>query len=610
MSSDVPVYGLRERLKVAPEVVGNVYRSLALVAKIDRGLVVTLVLVQLLDALTLVSIAWVGKQIIDTVVHASATVTRSPSPALWWVGGELGLVALRTVSLQLNAHALVVLRARLGLEVNTRVLEKAANVSYPHFEQPEFLDRMAQVRREATARPVDIVTQTLALVRHAVTLLGYAGLLWALGAWALPALIVIAVPSFMVEARYGQRAFELQRQRTQRNRQAFYLEGALTTEATAREARLFGATRWLIERFREVHMEFQREEISLSRGRSGWSTVAALAASGVFYGAYVFIVREAVAGHMTLGAMTLYLVVFRQGQSSLGAMLSALARVYEDNLYMGVLFEFLAVVEDEPDVPLTQSEVDPTPPEVRFEKVSFGYPGAEREVLKDIDLVLRPGETVALVGRNGAGKTTVVKLLLGLHRPTRGKILVDGVDAATLHPAELRRRVGVILQDFARWQFSAADNVGIGWLPSIDDRGAIERAVDDAGARAVVERLPRGLDTALGRAFGGDELSGGQWQRVALARAFMRGSKLLVLDEPTAALDAEGEHEVFQRLRDLKHGRTALIITHRFSTVRMADRIVVIEDGRVIEEGSHSALVAQGGRYAVLFELQAAGYRP
>ncbi|MEZ4410066.1 MAG: ABC transporter ATP-binding protein [Polyangiales bacterium] len=609
MTVDAPAYGLRERLKVAPDVARNVRRSLALVAGVDRSLLLTLVAAQVVDALTLVAVAWVGKQIIDAVVHAT-TAHRAAAPALWWVGAELALVSLRAAAQQVNAHALVVLRARLGLEVNTRVLDKAANVSYPHFEEPEFLNRMAQVRREATARPVDIVTQSMALVRHGVTLVGYAGLLWSLGAWALPALVVIAAPSFVVEARYGQRAFELQRRRTQRNRQAFYLETALTTEATAREARLFGATRWLIDRFREVHLGFQREEIELSLSRTRWSTAATLAASAVFYGAYVFIVREAVAGRMGLGAMTLYLVVFRQGQSSLGAMLSALARVYEDNLYMGVLFDFLSVVEDEPDAPLTRDEGDVAPPEVRFERVSFRYPDAEADALTELDLVLRPGETVALVGRNGAGKTTVVKLLLGLHRPTGGRILVDGVDAATLHPAELRRRVGVILQDFARWQFSAADNVGLGWMPAIDDRAAVERAVEDAGAERVIARLPQGLDTPLGRAFGGDELSGGQWQRVALARAFMRRSKLLVLDEPTAALDAEAEHEVFQRLRDLKRGRTALIITHRFSTVRMADRIVVIEGGRVVEEGSHADLIALEGRYARLFEMQAEGYRP
>jgi ATP-binding cassette subfamily B protein len=275
------------------------------------------------------------------------------------------------------------------------------------------------------------------------------------------------------------------------------------------------------------------------------------------------------------------------------------------------LDEFLAVPEEEPDAaePLEEGAPDDAPPSLSLEDVSFRYPGSAHEALSNITLHVAPGETIALVGKNGAGKTTLIKLLVGLFRPTSGTIRVDDVDVSTLSMSALRRRVGVIFQDFARLQLSMRDNVGLGWLPSREDDVAIRAAIQDGGAGEIVSRLPKGLETPLGKAFGGDDLSGGQWQRVALARAFMRKSRILVLDEPTAAMDAEGEHEIFQRFRDLKKDRTAILITHRFGTVRMADRIVVIDGGRIVEEGSHEALMMLGGLYARMFSLQAEGLK-
>ncbi|GAC1351124.1 MAG: ABC transporter ATP-binding protein [Polyangiales bacterium] len=587
---------------------------------VDRTLLATLVACQLLDALGTVSVAWVGKQIIDAIVIASRLAARvnGAHDALWsaersaliWVGVEFALIAAISLVGQVQSYAQLVLRGKLGLHVNLLILEKSANVSYGHFEDPEFMNQMTQARREASSRPLSVVNQTLSLARNAITLTGYLALLWSLG-WVAPLVIVAAaVPPFLAEARHGRRMFALQRGRTQRNRKMFYLEMLLTTEQSVKEVKLFALARWLIDRYREVHLGFQQEEVIAARGRARTAFALGLLATFSLYGTYAFIVAKTVSGLFTLGSMTLYITVFRQGQTTLQRALSAIASIYEDNLYMSNLFEYLGVVDDEPDAPLDPHDpLDRLPPTIAFDDVSFRYPGADHDALSHIDLTIACGETVALVGRNGAGKTTLVKLLVGLHRPTAGRILVDGIDVTTMTAAALRRKVGIIFQDFARFQFSAGENVGVGWLPDRTDALAIDRAVVDAGAKEVVAGLRQGLETPLGRAFGGDDLSVGQWQRIALARAFMRKSRILVLDEPTASMDAEAEHEIFQRFRDLKAQRTALLITHRFSTVRMADRVVVFEAGRVAEVGTHGELLAMNGRYAKMFNLQAEGYR-
>ncbi len=589
---------------------GHARDTMRLVAAVDRRLLAVLIFVNVANALANVAIAYVGKRIVDAVVTASRTPGHSTRETLVWVAIELALVTANAGITQWRSFSSTVLRSKLGLHVNLVILEKSANVSYGHFEDPIFMNKMTQARREASARPLDLVNQSLTLVYQGVTLGGYIALLWALGPWALAALVITAIPPFWAEARYGKELFHLQRARTMRNRVGFYLEQVLTTEQTIKEVKLFALAAWLIGRYREVHESFHHEETSLGLRRARAALLLGLFGTFAFYGTYAVIVGRAAYGVITLGAMTLYLMVFRQGQSALQSALAAVARMYEDNLFMTNLFEFLAIPDDEIDEPLGDGERESgAAPEVIFEHVSFRYPGSERDVLTDVNLTLRAGETVALVGRNGAGKTTLVKLLVGLYRPSSGRILIDGIDASTMSAAQLRRRVGVIFQDFVRFQFSAGDNVGVGWLPAREAREAVSQAVNDAGADAVISRLPKGLDTPLGRAFGGDDLSVGQWQRVALARAFMRRSGILVLDEPTAAMDAETEHEIFERFRELKAGRTALLITHRFATVRMADRIVVFDGGRIVEEGTHAALMTKtDGMYARMFRLQAEGY--
>lgn len=597
------------RAKDAVRVLGHARWTLGMVAAVDRGLIVALVVTQIFDALGIVAIAWVGKRIVDAVAYS-----RSPHAlrvALVWVAIELALVAAKSLVSQLGAWAQLVLRSKLGLHVNLLILDKAARVSYARFEDPAFVNAMSQARREASSRPLDLVNQVLAFGRHAITLAGFAALLWSLGPWAVLALVATALPPFWAEARHAREQFTLQRARTLRNRKSFYLESVLTTEQTVKEVKLFQLARWLRDRYAEILLSFQVEELGLARRRAISAFVLGLLATLALYGTYGWIVARAVAGAITLGSMTLYVMVLRQGQTTLQSALQAVARAYEDDLFMTNLAEFMAVPDDEPDAAeaLEEGPPDLRAPEITLEDVTFRYPGGARDALSHVSLTIGAGETVALVGKNGAGKTTIIKLLVGLHRPTSGRILVDGVDVATMTMSALRKRVGVIFQDFARLQLPMRDNVGVGWLPARDDDAAIHAAIDDAGATEVVARLPQGLATPLGRAFGGDDLSGGQWQRVALARAFMRKSRILVLDEPTAAMDAEAEHEIFQRFRDLKRDRTAILITHRFSTVRMADRIVVFDDGRIAEEGTHDQLIALGGTYAHMFELQAAGYR-
>lgn len=580
-----------------------------MVYRLDRRLLLLLIGGQAADAALIVSIAWVGKRIIDAITHP--VMGDEVTPALMWVGVELGLIAMRALVTQSNSYAALLLRSKLGLHVNLLILDKAARVAYARFEDPVFMNAMTQARREASARPLDLVTQMLSLTRYMLTLAGFAALLWSLGVWAIAMLVITALPPFWAEARFANESFAMQRARGLRYRRSGYLEQVLTTEATVKEVKLFQLAGWLRDKYRDIHLSFEAEERSLVWRRSLAAFGFGLCGTLALYGTYAWIVFQTVEGAITLGAMTLYMGVFRQGQDTLRSALSAIARAYEDDLYMTNLDEFLAVPEEEPDGadPLGGDAPDDKAPSLSLDNVSFCYPGSTREVLSNITLRIAPGETIALVGKNGAGKTTLIKLLVGLFRPTTGVIRVDGVDVATLSMSALRRRVGVIFQDFARLQLSMRDNVGVGWLPAKDDDPAVSAAIADGGAREIVERLPQGLETPLGRAFGGDDLSGGQWQRVALARAFMRKSRILVLDEPTAAMDAEGEHEIFQRFRDLKRDRTAILITHRFGSVRMADRIVVIDAGRIAEEGTHDALMALNGIYARMFSLQAEALR-
>jgi ATP-binding cassette subfamily B protein len=621
---------LPRRVRELGAVLGNARRAFGLLAATDARLALGLIALAAADGVLPVAIAWVGKRIIDSVVVASsAPSTAATAAALEWVAVELVLMVARAGVVNANALCQTLLRSQLGLLVNTRILEKAINVSYRHFEDPSFNNQLAQARREASSRPLDVVRSILALGRNAIVLAGYAALLSGFSWVAVAALLVTAVPPFLAEARFGRESFLLSRGRTFANRQAHYLEMLLSQEASAKEVKLFSLSGLLLGRYREIWERHHAEDAALARRRGRAALLLGLLGTLALYGCYAWVVVRTIGGALTIGGMTMLVIAFREGQAALQSALLAIARLYEDNLFMTNLFEYLSVPEDEPheqmpdDVAVPSQHADAAhgatngdgapppiaaPPRIELRDVSFRYPDASRDSLSHLSLVIEPGETLALVGRNGAGKTTLVKLLTGLYRPTSGTILMDGVDVTTLGPAELRSRVGVIFQDFVRFHFSVADNIGVGWLPAMDDQGQIVRAAAAAGVDGVIAALPRGYEQNLGRWFGGEELSVGQWQRLALSRAFMRRSPVLILDEPTAALDAEAESEIFSRFRSLAAGRTAILITHRFSTARGADRIAVFEEGRLIELGTHAALLDHDGRYARMFRLQAAGF--
>jgi ATP-binding cassette subfamily B protein len=489
------------------------------------------------------------------------------------------------------------------------ILEKALTLQLRHFEDSEFYDKLTRARREASVRPLSLVSGTFGLVQNTVSLVSYGILLAHFSPWAVLLLIVGGLPVFVAEAKFSGDAFRLFRWRAPETRMQTYLETVLAREDSAKEVKLYQLGPKLLARYREIFERLFHEDRRLTLRRNAWGFGLGLAGTLAFYAAYAWVALSAVRGAITLGQMTMYLLLFKQGQAAVSAILSAVGGLYEDNLYLSNLFEYLEQ-EVEPEAGTAVRGPDPADG-LRFEGVSFRYPGAEEPALTDITLHVRPGESLALVGENGAGKTTLIKLLTRLYEPEQGRILLDGLDLRDWNADTLRRRIGVIFQDFGRYQLIVGENIGAGDVDRFEDESGWREAATKGMADDLVEQLPQSYHTQLGRWFkGGRELSGGQWQKIALARAFMRTqADILVLDEPTATMDARAEANIFEHFRTLSAGRMVILISHRFSTVRMADHIVVIERGRIVERGNHAELVTVGGVYAQLFSLQAAGYR-
>lgn len=568
-----------------------------------------LLVLTLVAAVLPLGIAYVGKAIVDAVA------LRSPGQTLTWVLVELGLVT----ALALVERGLGLLRtligARMSLDINGAILEKTLALDLSHFEDPAVYDQLTRARREASSRPLSMVMETLSIVRATVTLIGYGALLLRWNALAVLALAVASLPSAIAEVRFGNIAFRLRNWRSPDTRKLTYLEYVLANDAHVKEVKLFGIGPLLLDRYRSLGEKFYREDrgLAIKRASIGW--VLSLIGTGAFYGCYAWMALGAARGEITLGDLVLYGVSFRQGQQAFQSILSSLGGMYEHNLYMSNLFTFLAIPTSNPALPASNRDDGLTTNDstegIRFEGVSFRYPGQTNWAIEKLDLTVARGESVALVGHNGAGKTTLIKLLTGLYTPTEGRITMNGKDIADWDQEKLRKQIGVVFQDFNRYQLTVRENVGFGSTDHMNDEKRLSEAVDRGGATEVLKTLPGGLETQLGRWFkDGTELSGGQWQKIALARAFMReDASVLVLDEPTAALDAEAEHAVFERFRLLSKGRTTFLVSHRFPTVRMADRILVLDGGRVIEEGTHAELLARKGKYAKMFELQAAGYQ-
>ena len=552
--------------------------------------------------------AWVGQLIVDAVV-AALQEGGSADAAIRYIIIEGALFLAITAAQRGISLCQSLLRAQLGHRVNVLILEKALTLSMSQFEDASFYDKLTRARREASSRPLSLVNRTFALAQNAVSLTSYAVLLVQFSVWAVVILVVAGLPAFLAETKFSGDAFRLFRWRSPDSRMQMYLETVLAREDHAKEVKLFRLGPLLLSRYRGIFDRLFGEDRALTIRRETWGLILGTIGIVAFYATYGWIAVATVSGQITLGEMTMYLLVFRQGQSAVAASLSAISGMYEDNLYLSNLYEYL----DQPAPVATGTRTEGADPAdgIRIENLSFTYPGADAPALEDIDLAVRPGESLALVGENGAGKTTLIKLLTGLYAPDAGRILLDGSPLAEWDEAALLARFGVIFQDFTRYQLPVGENIGAGDVSAFNDEARWREAAAQGMAAPFIERMPAGYETQLGRWFAdGQELSVGQWQKMALARAFMRQrADILILDEPTAAMDAAAEAELFEHFRKLTRDKVTILISHRFSTVRRADRIAVIDGGRITEYGTHETLMAEGGRYATLFTLQAEGYR-
>ena len=596
---------LRQSFTHTPQAVRFVWRT-------NRWATVGLGLLTLGGALLPASQAWVGKLIVDGVVASiqSGQNAEQVRKVFIYLLLELGLFLLSAAFNHGRRLLQQLIQLQLANRIRAEIIAKALTLDLAYFEDSDFYDRLQNARREGGYKPVELINDTFLIVQNSITLISFALLMLRFSPWLVVVLLATSIPSFIAETRYSERGFRLLTRRAPETRQVNYLSRLLTEDTAVKEIKLFNLGGTLLNRYTTLFDKFFEEDKSLALRRATAGFGLGLIATLGFYGSYAWIVWYTVQGKISLGDMTLYLAIFRQGQSTFQSILSAVGNIYENNLFMANFFEFLCL---EPRMKITgQKRKLPLPLRggIEFRDIGFRYPDREEWALRGVNLIIRSGEKIALVGHNGAGKTTLIKLLSRLYDPTEGSILIDGIDICDLDPLELQQRIGVIFQDFVRYHLPVRENIGFGQIDAMDDVERIAAAARKSGAHAVAEELPEGYETMLGRWFhDGHELSLGQWQKVALARAFMRDAEILVLDEPTASVDARAEYEIFQNFKALTEGKMAILISHRFSTVRMADRIAVIQEGRIAELGTHDELLRRGGTYAELFSMQAEGYR-
>ncbi|MEL7123374.1 MAG: ABC transporter ATP-binding protein [Bacteroidota bacterium] len=494
-------------------------------------------------------------------------------------------------------------------KTSAELIRHASKLDLYQFENPAFYDKLERARRQTNGRTA-LMSQVLSQIQDTITIITLGGALIAFNPWLILLLIIAVIPSFVGESYFNQKSYSLTRSWTPERRELDYLRYIGASDQTAKEVKIFSLSNFLVERFTVLADKYYKANRSIAIKRASWGIILSALGSAAYYGAYIFIINQTLLQIITIGTLTFLAGSFSRMQSMLQGIMNRFSRIAEGALYLQDLFDFFALQPSINDEASKFSFPDKVQKGYTFENVSFKYPNSDKWAIKNLTLHLPAGQKLALVGENGAGKTTLVKLLARLYEPTEGRILIDGIDIKNYELESLRRNIGVIFQDYIRFQLKAKENIAIGNIEELRDQELIEDAAQKSLADQVVTTLPQEYEQVLGKRFaGGVDLSGGQWQKIALARAYMRDAQLLILDEPTSALDARAEHEVFQRFTDLIAGKTAVLISHRFSTVRMADKILFLEHGQKLEYGSHDELIAQNGKYAELFHLQAQGYQ-
>ncbi|MGK7891904.1 MAG: ABC transporter ATP-binding protein [Leptolyngbyaceae cyanobacterium] len=553
-----------------------------------------------------------SKLIVDqvvTLIQEGAVTTFTPQ-LLGLVGAGLGIKVLGSLLDQANNYVSRVVDDTFLLHANLCLLRQAMRLDLAHYESSEFHDILNRAQQSGSQYPMRVVRLLLSLLGQLTRFGGLLTLLLRFNPWVMVLLVLSTLPTFGVGIRYSHRRLRMNRRQTPSRRLADYFGEVLTEVKYVKEVRLFNLGQYLVNQYRDIRREFNDESRQLAGRQAIAQLFIDILASAGFYGAYGLVLWQALRGLVTIGDLTLYAGAFQQAQGTITATLSSIARIYEYNLYVSQYFEFLDLQPTVYNLPRSQPFPSPMKTGLTLRDVSFTYPGAPHPTLEQINLVVQPGECIALVGLNGSGKTTLLKLISRLYDINHGSITIDGTPLPEFELGDLRRNIGVLFQDFARYALNVEDNIGFGNLDQRDDEQLIHQAAMDAGAAEVVGGLEKGYKTVLGKMFsGGVDLSGGQWQKIGLARAFMSNAQVLILDEPTAAVDAIAEYDLFQRFRQLTRGRMTFLVSHRFSTVRMADRIVVLERGQITETGTHDELMRQQGLYKRMFEMQASSYQ-